>query len=504
MDSCVLAIDLGTNGSKALVFRLDGEIIGSGTCEYGMNYPFPGWIEQDPTEWWTATVKALKDALKSSRIDPKSIEIVGLTGQMSGIVALGENGEALRPCIIWMDRRATSQAESLKKKLGEEYLYKITGHRIDPAFFAVKALWIKEKEPEIFNRTRAFLMPKDYIRYKLTGFQATDYGDASGSMLLDLRKKDWSQVLLDELKIPIEKLPLLRSSDEIAGTVSTEASKLTGIPDRTPVVTGSGDAICATLGAGVAEEGICHDVTGTSTIASVCSDEPIIDPKMRVVTNCYGVEGKWLIEAPSSTSGALLNWFKNQFAGEELSISKKTGRDIFDILSEEASSVKPGSEGLVILPYFQGERSPVWDPTARGVVVGLTLSHTRNHLIRSIFESTSYLLEHLVETIEDLGIRVNEVRATGGGSKSRFWLQTKADVTGRTIRSLKVGETSLMGAMILAACAIKRYKNTKEALENIVQVEESFEPDNRLRDVYSENFSIYKILYQRTKDIRFG
>jgi xylulokinase len=504
MQSHILAVDLGTNGCKALVFNTKGEIRGSGIHAYHTDHPRPGWVEQDPKEWWTATVRAIEDSLKSSKIALNSIEVIGLTGQMSGIVALGERGETLRPCIIWMDRRATDQAEELRRKFGEEYLYRITGHRIDPAFFAVKALWIKENEPTIFDKAQAYLVPKDFIRFKLTESLATDYGDASGSMLLDLIKKDWSSKLLDELEIPREKLPTLKSSDEIAGTISPEASRLTGLPAGVPVIAGSGDAICATLGAGVVEEGVCHDVTGTSTIASVVSDEPIIDPKMRVITNCYGVKGKWLIEAPNSTSGALLNWYKDNFADEELEISKKTGRDIFDLLSEEASSIDPGANGLVILPYFQGERSPVWDPAARGIIAGLTLGHTKRHIARAIFESASYLLAHLIETMEDLGVKVEEIRATGGGSKSKFWLQTKADVTGRTIRSLKVSETSLMGSMVLAACAAGYYRDTKEAIENIIQFKETFEPDQRQKAVHSANFSVYKDLYERTKGLRFG
>ena len=500
----ILTLDLGTAGCKVVVFSIEGEIIGSGYDSYPISQQHAGWVEQDPEAWWASSIRASREALRNSKIDSSAIEVIGVTGQMSGIVPLDKRGSPLRPSIIWMDRRAVSQAERLRKHLGGKYLYEITGHRIDPAFFAVKAMWIKENEPEIFKRTHIFLMPKDYLRFRLTGLFATDHGDASGSMLLDLRKKDWSSKLLAELDIPPEKLPILKRPNEIAGDISAEASRLMGLPTDTPVTVGSGDAICATLGAGVSEEGVCHDVTGTSTIASVCADEPVIDRKMRVITNCYGVEGKWLIEAPSSTSGAILNWFKDCFAGEEASIAGKTGRDVFELLSEEAAHIKPGADGLMLLPYFQGERSPMWDPEARGVIAGLTLAHTKSHAIRGIFESTSYLLRDLIETIEDLGISVKEVRATGGGSKSRFWLQTKADVTGRNIKSLKVRETSPLGAMILASCAVHYYRDTREAIENVLKVEEIFEPDRSLHDLYSQNFSIYKEIYQRMKGIRFG
>jgi xylulokinase len=489
----VLTIDVGTTGCKVILFDKYGKIISKSSSYFDTKYSYAHWAEQDPEDWWRATVYAIKHALH--KVDPKKVIGISLTGQMSGVVLIDENKKAIRPCIIWMDRRAIKQAEEVKKIFNEKDVYEISGHRIDPAFFAIKLLWIKENEKSKFNKAKYFLLPKDYIRMKLCNSIATDYGDASGTMLLDIRKRDWAIELIEGLKLPFEKFPKLLESYEIAGELVEKSAKAFGLKAGIPVITGSGDGLCAALGAGVVKQGICHEVTGTSTVISVCSKSLNYDPEMRVIMNCYIIPKVWLIEAPMSTTGAILEWFKNNF------LSYKNKANVYELMNKEASKVSIGCNGLILLPYFMGERSPIWDPKARGILFGLTLSHSKGHFIRAIFEGVAFSLNQIIELFENIGIKIKEIRSTGGGSKSKIWNQIKANVTGKPVNTLKTEETTLLGAMILAFYGLGFYKSLKDASDRIVEIAERNLPKKSLYTQYLKYYSIFKQLYPRIKDL---
>ncbi|MEM3654156.1 MAG: xylulokinase [Candidatus Bathyarchaeia archaeon] len=493
MEGYTLTVDIGTTGCKVILFDKHGSIVSKASSYFATKYLYAHWAEQNPEDWWYATVYAIKNALR--KVDSKKVIGISLTGQMSGVVLLNKNKEVIRPCIIWMDRRAIEQAEKVKKRLNEKDVYKITGHRVDPAFFAMKLLWIKENEKSKFNKAKYFLLPKDYIRMKLCNSIATDYGDASGTMLLDIRKRDWAIEFIEDLKIPIEKLPRILEPYEIAGELIESSAKTFGLKHGIPIITGSGDGLCSALGAGVVKQGICHEVTGTSTVVSVCSKSLSYDPEMRVIMNCYVMPKLWLIEAPMSTTGAILEWFKNNFL-----IYYNKSR-VYGLMSKEASKVGIGSDGLILLPYFMGERSPVWDPKAKGVLFGLTLSHSKGHFLRAILEGVAFSLNQILELFEEIGIKVKEIRSTGGGSRSKVWNQIKANVTGKPVITLKTEETTLLGAMLLALYGLGFYKSLKDASNYIIKIAERNFPDKNIHVKYSKYYSIFKQLYPRLKDL---
>ncbi|MEM2896753.1 MAG: xylulokinase [Candidatus Bathyarchaeia archaeon] len=493
MEECVLTIDVGTMGCKAILFDKYGRGVSRGNAYFSTKYLHAHWAEQNPEDWWRATVSAIKYALR--KVDPKKVIGIGLTGQMSGVVLLDENKNAIRPCIIWMDRRAIRQTEEFKSRFDEKEIYRITGHRIDPAFFALKLLWIKENERSKFDRAKYFLLSKDYVRMKLCDSIATDYGDASGTMLLDIRRRLWATELIESLKLPVDKFPKLLEPYEIAGELAEKPARAFGLRAGIPIIAGSGDGLCAALGAGVIKQGVCHEVTGTSTVISVCSNSLSYDPGMRVIMNCHVMPKLWLIEAPMSTTGAILEWFKNNFFGNY-------GKaDVYESMNREASKVSIGCDGLILLPYFMGERSPVWDPKARGVLFGLTLSHSKGHFIRAIFEGVAFALNQILLLLEEIGIRVKEIRSTGGGSKSKLWNQIKANVTGKPVNTLKTEETTLLGAMLLAFYGLGFYKSLKDAANRVVKVAERNLPSKKLHAQYSKRYILFKQVYPRLKEL---
>ena len=490
-----IGIDVGTTGSKVLVIDEEGRVKGSYTVEYPLYTPKPGWSEQHPEDWWRATVKAIKVAVKKSRVDTSSIEGISLTGQMHGLVILDKNREIIRPAILWNDQRTVKEAEYINELFGKKII-EITGSMVHTGFTAPKVLWVRNNEPSNFQRIHKFMLPKDYIGFKLTGDIVTDVNDASGTSLFDVKKRDWSDEIINELKIPADIVPEVIESQMIRGELDAEVAKDLGLKPNIPVGAGAGDQGAAGVGAGAIEEGIVSVNIGTSGVVFTGSNEYRYDPLGRLHTFCHAVPAKWHLMGVMLAAGGSLRWFRDNLGYLEKIVGSLVDEDPYNLLTREAEKISIGSEGLIFLPYLSGERTPHADPYARGVFFGISLKHGKGHMIRSILEGVAFGLMNSLELIMELGIKPREVRILGGGSRSRLWRKIIADVFGVGVYTLEVDEGSSYGAAILASVGAGLYKSVKEAVDAMIKRKEFIEPDMDLHERYRPYYEIYNRLYR--------
>lgn len=493
--SLSVGVDLGTTGVKILVANEDGEVLSTVGKEYPLRHPEVGWAEQDPAEWWEATVNGVNDILETEKIDPADIEGVGLTGQMHGSVFLDERGDVLRPAILWNDTRTSDQCDAILDTIGEQRLIEITSNRPFEGFTAPKILWVMEHEPEVFKATEHILLPKDFIRYRLTGDYATDVSDASGTLLLDVGDRAWSEELLTELDIPRSMLPDVYESPEVTGTVSEDASVATGLPAGTPVVAGAGDNAAGAVGTGVIESGDAWGSIGTSGVVFVATDQEQTDPEGRVHTFCHAVPDKWHMMGVMLAAGGAFRWFADVLGGPEELVGTATGQESYDVLTDEAETIEPGSEGLLFLPYLNGERTPHRDADARGVFFGVSERHEKPHLVRSVLEGVTYGMRDSLEIVRSLGVDIDHLKASGGGAKSSLWRQIQADVFDTDIVTPEVEEGPAYGAALLAAVGAGIYGSVEDACNQTVEITDRTTPVENTTRVYDEYYEVYESLY---------
>ncbi|NNG66828.1 xylulokinase [Caldanaerobacter subterraneus] len=489
-----LGIDLGTSAVKIILMNEAGEVVDGVSKEYPIYYPQPGWSEQTPEDWWNATKDGIRELIVKTGVKNEDIKAIGLSGQMHGLVVLDENNQVLMPAILWNDQRTQEECDYITRTLGKERLTKYTGNKALTGFTAPKILWVKKHRPEVYKKIKHILLPKDYIRFKLTGEYATDVSDASGTLLFDVKNRRWSKDMLDALDIPYDWMPKSYESTEITGYITKEAADLTGLKEGTIVVGGGGDQASGAVGTGTVKSGIVSVALGTSGVVFASQDKYVVDEENRLHSFCHA-NGKWHVMGVMLSAAACLKWWVdeiNNFGKESVT---------YDDLLGEAERVKAGSGGLIFLPYLMGERTPHSDPYARGCFIGLNMTHNRGHMTRAILEGVAFGLRDSLEIIKGLNIPVNEVRVSGGGAKSKLWRQILADVFGVRVDMVNATEGPAFGAAIMAAVGYGVFKDVEEACERIIRVTESVYPVGEdIEQQYNEKYKLYKDLYYLLKD----
>lgn len=496
----LLGIDIGTSGTKTVLFDEKANVIASETEEYPMSQPQNGWAEQNPDTWWYAVCVSCKNVITKSGVSPKDIKGVGLSGQMHGLVMLDENNKILRPAIIWCDQRTKAECDEITEKIGAERLVEITANPALTGFTASKILWVRNHEPKIYARCRHILLPKDYIRFCLTGDYATEVSDASGMQLLDVANRCWSEEILNKLEIDPSFLGKVYESPEITGTIHQEAGMKTLLAPGTPVVGGAGDNAAAAVGTGVVKDGKAFTTIGTSGVVFAHTSQLMIDPKGRVHTFCCAVPGAWHVMGVTQAAGLSLKWFKREFCIQETLDAKNQKTDPYLIMDREAESIPVGCDELVYLPYLMGERTPHLDPDCRGVFFGLSAMHTRAHLLRAVMEGVVYSLKDCMGILTSMGVRFNEMLACGGGGKSRLWRQMLADSYECPVATLKSNEGPALGVAILAGVGVGLYPSVEEACEKLIKINDPIYPIPDNTEKMKKSYKIYQNLYIKLKE----
>ena len=497
-----LGVDIGTGGSRALLVRADGSVACSVTApheEILMERPL--WAEQRPENWWDAAVTAIRTALANAEVRGDEIAGVGLSGQMHGLTLLDEAHEVIRPALIWCDQRSQEQVDWINAKAGQSMVLEQTANPVLTGFTAPKLLWVRDHDAPSYDRVRTMLLPKDYVRFRLTGEFSSDVSDASGTALFDVAKRRWADPLIERLGIDRSILPDVVESPAVSGRIAAYAARETGLARDTPVVGGGGDQAASAVGNGIVESGLVSCTIGTSGVVFSHSDKPAYDPEGRVHTFCHAVPGKWHVMGVTQGAGLSLQWFRNQFAGALAAEAAERDVEAYDLLTEEAQGVPAGSEGLLWLPYLMGERTPHLDAFARGGWVGLTAKHTRGHLVRSILEGVACSLNDCLGIIESLGADIEAVRASGGGAKSPLWRSILAGVFRKPIATLQTQEGSAYGAALLAMVGTGEFGSVQEACAQIIAERSRKQPSADLVGVYRESYRLFRELYPALKDL---
>lgn len=481
----LLGLDVSTTGAKALLIDEQGSVIGSATTPLSLSTPRPLWSEQDPYEWWEGTQASIRTVLTQTGIPGSAIKAIGLTGQMHGLVLLDQYGQVLRPAILWNDQRTGAQCDEIRRRLGKARLIQVTGNDALTGFTAPKVLWVQENEPEVYARARHILLPKDYVRYRLTGDYAMDVADGAGTILFDLKTRTWSPEVLDKLGIPPEWLPPTYEGPQITGYISRQAAEATGLAEGTPVVGGGGDQAAQAVGVGAVEPGIIALTLGTSGVVFAATQAPLIEPEGRLHAFCHAVPGRWHFMGVMLSAAGSLQWYRDTLA---------SGVD-FDMLIDEAKGVPAGSEGLLFLPYLTGERTPYPDPLARGAWVGLTVRHRMAHLTRAVLEGVAFGIKDSFTLIQQAGLgSIDQVRVSGGGAKSALWRQIMADVLGVELVTVNTTEGAAYGAALLAAVGAGVYDSVEAATQATIQITGRTSPSADAA-VYPELYPLYRSLY---------
>ncbi len=496
----LLGIDLGTSGTKTVLFSEGGKPISAHTVEYPLYQPKNGWAEQDPDHWWNAAAEGIQKVLEKGNVKAADVAGVGLSGQMHGLVMLDKEGRVLRPSIIWCDQRTGEQCEWMDKEIGTKRIIEITANPPMTGFTAAKILWVKQHEPEVFAKCAHILLPKDYIRYKLTGVYATEVSDAAGMQLMDVPGRVWSKELLKLYGIPESLLAQMHESPDVTGKVHAQGAQATGLLPGTPVVGGAGDNAAAAVGTGVVRSGRAFTTLGTSGVVYAVSDNVSIDPKGRVHTLCASVPGKWTVMSCTQAAGLSLRWARDTFCTEEVEEAKRRGVDPYVVMTEKASKVPIGSQGLMYLPYLMGERSPHPDPDCRGVFFGLSAMHERAHLVRAVMEGVAYSQAECVEVFREMNVPIHEMMACGGGGRSPMWRQMLADLYGCTVSTIQADEGPALGAAILAGVGTGMFGSVEAACDRIIKTENQMPAIQANSKAYEGYFKLYKKLYNSMKD----
>jgi xylulokinase len=492
----LLGIDIGTSGTKTLLCDEDGTVLATAMAEHSISSPKPGWSEQNPSEWWQAACTATKAVLKKARVKPTDIGGIGLSGQMHGSVFLGDGPTALRPALLWNDQRTAKQCQEIEQKAGgREKLIELVANPALTGFTAPKILWVRENEPKVYAKTKHILLPKDYVRYRMTGEYATEVSDASGTLLLNVAARMWSDELLGLLQIDKALLPRLHESQEITGLLHEQAAAEMGLKPDIPVVGGGGDQAAGAVGNGIVRSGIVSAALGTSGVIFAHSDKPARDPLGRVHTMCHAIPEKWCIFGCMLSAGGAFQWFRNMLGQAEVTIARKRKIDPYELLVAEATAAPVGCEGTFFLPYLTGERCPHPDPSARGGWIGVTSRTTRPMLIRSLLEGVTFGMRDALEIMKSMGVAITQVRASGGGARSDFWRQLQADIYKQPIVLTNATEGPAYGVALLAGVGTGVWNNVEQACAACIRQTAKVSPRKKIAEQYDRHYSIYDKLY---------
>jgi xylulokinase len=492
----VIGVDVGTSGTKALAVDARGRVVASAVVEYPLYNPRPGWAEQDPADWKQAVFDVLSQIAQASQVDASEVKGIGLTGQMHGSVFLYAQGKVLRNALLWCDQRTAKQCSEITEKVGEERLLEMVGNPMQTSYTAPKILWLRENEPQLYDRVRHVLLPKDYIRYELTGEFATDAADASGTLLFDVRNRRWHRELMSILDIPADFVPRVYEGDEVTGCLSREAAKATGLPEGVPVVAGGGDQAAGGVGNGIVKSGVASATVGTSGVVFASLDELRTDGEGRVQAFCHSAPGKWHLMGVVLSAGGSLRWFRDALCGPERLVAAETGRDPYEYITAAAERAPLGCEGLTFLPYLTGERTPHKDPFARGAFIGLTLRHGKAYMARAVLEGVAFAMRDSLDIMREMGVPIEQVRASGGGARSPFWRQIQADVNNAPLTITSVDEGPAYGAALLATIQAGLYASVEEACEATVHPVDECQPRPENAAAYEGWFALYQEAYR--------
>lgn len=492
----VLAHDLGTTGNKATLVRVDGTLAGTTFQGYQTLYPAIGWAEQDPEDWWEAFRVTTARLMRESGTDPARVAAVSFSGQMMGCLPVDRDGRPLRRSIIWADQRGLKEAALLAERVGEERVYAITGHRISPTYSVEKLLWVRTHEPDVFARTHKVLHAKDFLRLRLTGRMETDYSDASSMNLFDLEGKDWSDEILAALGLGREILPEVGPSTRVVGEIDRATAADLGLRAGTPVVMGGGDGPCAAVGAGVVAEGSAYNYIGSSSWIALATRAPVRDPDRRTFTFWHLDPDMVMPTGTMQSAGGSYQWARNHLCGQEVAEAERQGVSAYGLMDRLAARAAPGCRGLLFLPYLMGERSPHWNPAARGVFLGLTLTHGRAEMVRAVLEGVSFNLRIILDAFLRQGVQVPRIRVIGGGARGALWCQILADVMNRPIERLALlEEATSLGAAIAGGVGAGLFRDFGVA-RSIVKVAETYHPEPAVRDVYDQQYDVFQGAYR--------
>jgi xylulokinase len=474
-----------------------GTVIASGSEDHEpFASPRPGWAEQDPRDWWRACGSAVRKALQSSNLRAEDIACVGFSGQMHGAVLLDSADEVVRNAIIWCDQRSEAQTHELEKLFGRDALIQLTCNPPLTNFTLTKLLWVRELEPVNWARVAHVMLPKDYVRFRLTGERAIDVADASGTLLLDVANRRWSTEVLSKSGIDVRLLPALYESPAVCGKASAAGAEATGLRAGTPVVAGAGDQAAGAVGMGIARARAVSATIGTSGVVFAATDRPALDPQGRLHTFCHAIPGRWHVMGVTQSAGLSLRWFRDRFG-----VISKGGRDSYDILADEAAAAAAGSEGAFWVPYLMGERTPHLDPNARAALVGLTASHTRGHIVRAVMEGVAYSLKDTFTIFEEMKIPVTSIRLGGGGARSPLWRQIQADVYAHEVEIVAAEEGAAYGAAILAGTGAGAWSSVDEACDKVVRVASRIPLNQANSRILQQNYRTYRKIYPALRQI---
>jgi xylulokinase len=494
----LLGIDVGTGGTRAVVVDETGRVVASATSEHeAFASPETGWAEQDARDWWRAASEAVRAVIASGEVRADDIGAVGLSGQMHGATLLDERDEVLRPAIIWCDVRTDEQCRALTEQIGAQRLIELV---LNPALANVtlpKMLWVREREPRTWERVRTALLPKDYVRLRLTGERATDVADASGTLLFAVGERKWSNEILELTGIERSVLPAVYESPEVCGRVSAEGAAATGLREGTPVVAGAGDQAAGAVGLGVVRPGSVSATIGTSGVVFAATDRPALDPRGRVHTFCHAIPGRWHVMGVTQAAGLSLRWFRDRFG----IAATATVRDAYEALTEEAAAAPAGADGLLWTPYLMGERTPHLDPQARAALVGLTMNHTRAHIIRAILEGVAFSLRDTLTIFAEMRVPATAIKLGGGGARSPLWRQIQADVYGQTVEVAAAEEGAAYGAALLAGVGGGVWSTVDEACAATVHTGARVAPDEARVSLMNERYRVYRAIYPALRDV---
>ncbi len=488
-----IGLDIGTSGTKGIAIDPEGRVLASALAEYPLHSPKPNWAEQDPADWKRAAFDVL--GRLATQIDAASVKAISLTGQMHGSVFLDRKHEVIRPALLWCDQRTAAECDEITTRIGAERLIDMVCNPALTGFTAPKILWLRKTESAHYARVEKVLLPKDYVRYVLSGEMATDVADASGTLLFDVAQRTWHAKLMNDLDIPESFMPRAYEGPEITGALTNDAAKLTGLRAGTPIVAGGGDQAAGGVGCGVVNEGVVSMSLGTSGVVFAYASEVSRDTHGRVHTFCHSVPGAWHVMGVMLSAGGSLRWFRDALCRPEKAVAAETGRDAYEYITDAAATIPIGAEGLTFLPYLTGERTPHKDPYAKGAFVGLSLRHTRAHMARAVLEGVTFGMRDSLEIMRGMGIPVGEIRASGGGARSPFWRQMFADVSGAPIVTLNVDEGPAFGAALLAMVAAGEHPSVQEACAATIRVTQRIDPDRASAEKYEDWYGVYRAMY---------
>ena len=497
----VLGIDLGTSGTKTVLFDQEGKAMASATVEYPMYQPQNGWAEQDPADWANAAIATIQTVLARSGVAKEDVVSLGISGQMHGLVMLDEDNQVIRPSIIWCDQRTAKECEEITARVGYDTLIRITANPALPGFTLSKLMWVRNHEPENYARCRHVLLPKDYVRFVLTGDYATEVSDASGMQMLDVPNRCWSDELLGMLDIDKNMLAKVYESCEVTGHISAEAAKKTGLSEKTLVVGGAGDNAAAAVGTGVVEDGKAFTTIGTSGVVFAHTDKLAIDPKGRVHTFCCAVPGAWHVMGVTQAAGLSLKWFRDTFCAAEKEAAAQMGVDPYELTNKEAAQSPIGANKLLYAPYLMGERTPHLDSDCRGMFFGLSAMHQRRDLLRAVMEGVSFSLNDCLGILAEMGVAPETMLACGGGGKSPLWRQMLADVMNCPVATTVNTEGPALGVAILASVGAGLYPSVQEACRQMIKVNPAQDPIAENVPKYAKVYAVYQQLYTANKDL---